>query len=238
MTGVRDVTRKLFWEDAYIREFSAIVEEIVDNRLVLDRTAFNPKGGGLPGDTGSLNGIRVSETLKRADTIEHVVDDISSFSKGMEVNGLLDWDRRYRVMRMHTAAHALSAVFNREAGALITGNKIDPAESRIDFSLESLDRDRMNEYIAIVNREILRNPDVRSYFMPRDEAMKIPSMVKLAGTAPPDVEQFRIVEIEGLDVQADGGVHVRSLGELREVVPLRFENKGKANRRIYFTLKD
>jgi Ser-tRNA(Ala) deacylase AlaX len=232
------MTDKIFWDDAYISKFTARVMEVNDGRVILDRTAFNPRGGGLVGDTGMLSGVKVTDTLKDSETIQHVVEDASVFSPGMEVEGVLDWERRYRIMRMHTAAHALSAVFNRESGALITGNKIEPQESRIDFSIETLDRDLMNHYIDIVNDEIKRDPEVRSYFMPRDEAMKIPSMIKLAGTAPPQVEKFRIVEIAGLDIQADGGVHVKRLGELKGIIPVRFENKGKSNRRIYFTLKD
>jgi Ser-tRNA(Ala) deacylase AlaX len=232
------MTGKIFWDDAYVSKFSATVLEAAGGKVILDRTAFNPRGGGLVGDTGTISGVKVIDTLKDGESIQHVVEDSSLFFPGAHVEGELDWERRYRIMRMHTAAHALSAVFNRESGALITGNRIEPEESRIDFSIEKLDRELMNHYIDIVNAEIERNPEVKSYFMPREEAMKIPSMIKLAGTAPPQVDRFRIVEIVGLDIQADGGVHVRRLGELKGIVPVKFENKGKSNRRIYFRLKD
>ena len=230
--------RKIFWEDAYVREFEATVLESSEGRVILDATAFNPRGGGLPGDTGTIAGIQVADTVKEDDSIIHILGAQVQLAAGMKVNGALDWGRRYRIMRMHTAAHALSAVFNRRAGALITGNRIEPEESRIDFSLDNMDRELMTSYVGEVNREIGRNPAVTSYFLPRDEAMKIPAVVKLAGASPPDVENFRIVEIDGLDTQADGGVHVKSLGELKAIVPVRFENKGKSNKRLYFRLND
>ncbi len=230
------MTYKLFWDDAYASKFSARVLDVAENKVILDRTAFNPRGGGLVGDTGLIAGARVTDTVKDSDTIHHVIEGPPGLTPGTDVECSLDWDRRYRIMRMHTAAHALSAVFNREAGALITGNRIEPDESRIDFSIGSMDRDVMTSYVDAVNMEISRNPAVKTYFLPRDEALKIPAIVKLAGASPPDVDTFRIVEIEGLDTQADGGVHVRRLGEVGGIVPVRFENKGKSNRRLYFRL--
>ncbi len=230
------MTYKLFWDDAYASKFSARVLDVAENKVILDRTAFNPRGGGLVGDTGLIAGARVTDTVKDSDTIHHVIEGPPGLTPGTDVECSLDWDRRYRIMRMHTAAHALSAVFNRETGALITGNRIEPDESRIDFSIGSMDRDVMTSYVDAVNMEISRNPAVKTYFLPRDEALKIPAIVKLAGASPPDVDTFRIVEIEGLDTQADGGVHVRRLGEVGGIVPVRFENKGKSNRRLYFRL--
>ncbi len=233
------MVRKIYWEDAYVNEFDGKVVRIEGSKVYLDATAFHPRGGGLVGDSGTLNGIRVTDTLKEGESeICHVVEGDGTFTPGDSVHGVIDWDRRYRIMKMHTTAHALSAVFNREAGALITGNQIKPDESRIDFSLENLDRDVMNSYVEMVNEAILRKLPVRTYFLPRAEAVRIPAIVKLAGAAPPDIETFRIVEIEGLDIQADGGVHVRNLGEISRVTPLRFENKGKSNRRLYFTVAE
>jgi Ser-tRNA(Ala) deacylase AlaX len=139
-------------------------------------------------------------------------------------------------MRMHTSAHLLSAIFNKETGALITGNQIEPEKSRIDFSLEDFDRERMLGYCRQANEAIAKNPPVKTYFMKREEALQIPGITKLASAAPPDVKELRIVEIEGLDLQADGGVHVKSLGEIGRIDPLKFENKGKSNRRLYFMI--
>lgn len=232
------MVRKLYWEDAYIREFDSTVVRTEDNKVYLEATAFHPRGGGLLGDSGVLEGAKVTDTLKEGESeILHTIGGEHRFQEGDRVHGIIDWERRYKIMRMHTTAHALSAVFNREAGALITGNQIKPDESRIDFSLDNLDRELMNSYVGQVNDAISRKLPVRTYFLPREEAVKIPDVVKLAGAAPPDVETFRIVEIEGLDIQADGGVHVSNLAEIGRVVPLRFENKGKSNRRLYFTIE-
>ena len=231
------LTKKLFWEDMYTKEFNAKITSVQGAQVELDQTAFNPHGGGLLGDTGSLDGLRVVDTVKgTGNSILHVLEAPATLSVGAEVHGKIDWDRRYRIMRMHTSAHLLSSIFNKETGALITGNQIEPDKSRIDFSLEDFDRERMLTYCAQANEAIAKNPVVKTYFMKREEALKIPGISKLATAAPPDVQELRIVEIEGYDVQADGGVHVNSLGEIVKVDPLKFENKGKTNRRLYFTI--
>jgi misacylated tRNA(Ala) deacylase len=231
------MTRKLFWEDAYVREFDATIDSVDGNQVVLDQTAFNPRGGGLVGDVGTLDGVKVTDTVKAsADTIVHVLEDTGSLAAGGAVHGVLDWNRRHRIMRMHTSAHLLSAIFNKETGALITGNQIEPDKSRIDFSLDDFDREKMLVYCSQANEAIAKNPPVKTYFMEREEALKIPGITKLATVMPPDVKDLRIVEIEGYDLQADGGVHVKNLGEVGKVEPLKFENKGKSNRRMYFTI--
>lgn len=231
------MTKKLFWDDMYAKEFNAKVTSVADNKVVLDQTAFNPQGGGLVGDIGWLDGVKVVDTVKgNDDSIVHLLDSTASFSVGADVQGKLDWDRRYRIMRMHTSAHLLSSIFHKQTGALITGNQIQPDKSRLDFSLEDFDRERMLTYCGQANEAVSKNPPVKTYFMKREEALKIPGITKLATAAPPDVQELRIVEIEGYDIQADGGVHVRSLGEIVKIDPMKFENKGKSNRRLYFTI--
>ncbi len=231
------MTRKLFWEDAYIQEFDATVTSVADTHVELDQTAFHPRGGGLVGDVGFLGGLKVVDTIKGSGgSILHVLDSAPSLKVGGQVHGKIEWERRYRIMRMHTSAHLLSAIFNKETGALITGNQIEPDKSRLDFSLEDFDKEKMLAYCKQANEAIAKNPPVKTYFMKREEAFQIPGITKLAKAAPPDVKDLRIVEIEGLDLQADGGVHVRSLGEIRSIEPLKFENKGKSNRRLYFTI--
>jgi len=230
---------KLYWKDAYVKEFDAAVTGAEGRNVFLDRTAFHPQGGGLPGDSGHIGDLRVEDTIKEGEQeIVHVIEGTSHLEKDSEVHCAIDWPRRYRIMKMHTAAHALSAVFHREAGALITGNQIRQDESRIDFSLENMNREEILGYIEIVNDELKRDLPVRTYFLPREEALKIPGVIKLASTSPPNVENFRIVEIEGLDIQADGGVHVRRLGEIGRIEVTRLENKGKQNRRLYFRVAD
>lgn len=231
------LTKKLFWDDMYLREFTARVEFVDSNRIVLDQTAFYPRGGGLLGDTGSLEGAKVVDTVKGdGDKITHVLESRATFAVESDIHGVLDWERRYRIMRMHTSAHLLSSIFNKQTEALITGNQIEPEKSRIDFSLEDFDRERMLSLCNQANEAIAKNPAVKTYFLKRDEALKIPGIVKLAAAAPPDLQELRIVEIEGYDVQADGGVHVKALGEIGKIQPLKFENKGKSNRRLYFTI--
>ena len=235
--GVILLIKKLFWEDMYMKDFTARVISSEGNQVVLDQTAFNPHGGGLVGDTGWLDEAKVVDTIKGpADSIAHVLETTSNLTVGAEVKGKLDWDRRHRIMRMHTSAHLLSAIFNKKTGALITGNQIEPDKSRIDFSLEDFDRERMLTYCTEANAAITRNPPVKTYFMKREDALRIPGITKLATAAPPDVQELRIVEIEGYDIQADGGVHVKNLGEIVRIDPMKFENKGKSNRRLYFTI--
>jgi Ser-tRNA(Ala) deacylase AlaX len=231
------MTRKLFWEDAYVKEFDATITSVDGNQIALDQTAFHPRGGGLVGDTGTMGGTKVLDTIKGAgDSIVHVLTQPAALAVGNSVRGVIDWDRRHRIMRMHTSAHLLSAIFNKETGALITGNQIEPDKSRIDFSLDDFDREKMLVYCGQANNAIAKNPPVKTYFMKREEALQIPGITKLASVMPPNVKELRIVEIEGYDLQADGGVHVKNLGEVGKIEPLKFENKGKSNRRMYFTI--
>ncbi len=231
------MTRRLFWDDMYLREFDAEVELVEGNRVVLDQTAFNPRGGGLVSDTGRLNGMKVIEATKEGDNVFHMLEAPAELRVGDRVHGVLDWDRRFRIMRMHTSAHILSAVVNRETGALITGNQISPDESRVDFNLENFDRERMSYYIDKVNEAVGRGLDVKTYFMKRDEALANPGFVKLANAMPPSLDVLRIVEIGDVDTQADGGVHVKNTAEIGKVVGVKTENKGKSNRRLYFTVE-
>ncbi len=220
-----------------MQEFDATVISITGNQVELDQTVFHPRGGGLVGDVGLLGALKVVDTIKGSgDSILHVLEAAPSLNVGDQVHGKIDWERRHRIMRMHTSAHLLSSIFNKETGALITGNQIEPEKSRLDFSLEDFDKEKMLAYCKQANDAIERNPPVKTYFMKREEALQIPGITKLAKAAPPDVKDLRIVEIEGLDLQADGGVHVKSLGEIRKIEPLKFENKGKSNRRLYFTI--
>lgn len=231
------MTRKLFWEDMYLKEFDAKVVSMEGRRLVLDQTAFNPRGGGLVSDVGTIDGTKVVEVVKEGEVVFHIVDGEGLWVPGQEVHGVLDWEKRYRTMRMHTAAHILSAVVNSETGALITGNQISPDESRVDFNLESFDRDKMSVYVDKVNQAVERELDVTTYFMKREEALANPGFVKLANAMPPSLEVLRIVKIGDVDTQADGGVHVKNTREIGRVVGLKTDNKGKSNRRLHFTVQ-
>ncbi|MGD0319131.1 MAG: alanyl-tRNA editing protein [Nitrososphaerales archaeon] len=230
------MTRRLFWEDMYMKTFDAKVVFSQDDRVVLDQTAFNPRGGGLVSDRGTVNGSNLIEAVKEGEEIVHVMGSPPGFKPGEAVHCVLDWERRYRIMRMHTAAHILSAVVNGETGALITGNQIAPDESRVDLSLEQFDREKLAHYVGRVNEVVRLAVDVRTFFMKREEALATPGLVKLANAMPPSLEMLRIVQIGDVDTQADGGVHVRNTREIGMVTGLKSDNKGKNNRRIYFTV--
>jgi len=221
----------------YAREFDGKVTSVEGNRVVLDQTAFYPRGGGLVSDIGSLGGANVTETVKENEEVFHIVDNPGLFKVGDSVHGTIDWERRYKVMKMHTTAHILCAIVNRETGALITGNQINPDESRIDFNLDQFDREKLSDYVTAANAVVARGVDVRTYFMKREEALATPGLVKLANALPPTVDELRIVQIGDVDTQADGGVHVANTREIGEIVIDKAENKGKSNRRVYFSLK-
>jgi len=230
------LTRRLFWEDMYMRTFDAKVISADSDRVVLDQTAFSPRGGGLVSDWGTVNGVNLAEAVKEEEEIVHLMESPSDFKPGEAVHCVLDWDRRYRIMRMHTAAHILSAVVNGETGALITGNQIAPDESRVDLSLDHFDREKLAYYVERVNGVVRRAVDIKTFFMRREEALATPGLVKLANAMPPSLEMLRIVQIGDVDTQADGGVHVKNTREIGTVTGLKSDNKGKNNRRLYFTV--
>src|SRR5881397_4200302 len=155
-----------------------------------------------------MDGVKVVETTKDGERILHTLESPPGFHQGQTVTGKVDWDRRHRLMRMHTAGHLLSALFYSGAKCLITGNQIDVEKSRMDFSLEVFDRTQIEGFVKEANKLIANDAPVKSYFLERSEALKIPDMVKLAEAAPPVEAQLRIVEIAGIDRQADGGLHV------------------------------
>ena len=163
---------------------------------------------------------------------------VDSLKVGDKVMCVLNWDSRYELIRMHTAAHLLSAIFHDELGALITGNQKAVERSRMDFSLENFDRDKIIELINKSNEIIKQDIPVKVHTLKKEEALKIPGIIKLANKMPPNLDELRIVQIGEVDTQADGGTHVKSSKEIGEIVFLKAENKGKNNRRIYFRLKD
>jgi misacylated tRNA(Ala) deacylase len=229
--------RGLYITDSYIESFEAKVEEVNDGKfIVLDKTAFYPNSGGQPSDTGvlvrdgedfpvvyaGLFGGKISHELGRP-----------GLEAGEMVTGTIDWDRRYLFMKSHTACHLLSAIIFRGTGAMITGNQIGEDRSRVDFSLEEFDRSKLAEYVDEVNEIIKEDRGVKTALLTREEAMEIQDLVRLAKEVP-DREEIRVVEVEGIDLQACGGTHVRRTGEIKGIKMLKAENKGKFNRRVYF----
>ncbi|MEM1956048.1 MAG: alanyl-tRNA editing protein [Candidatus Caldarchaeum sp.] len=232
-------TELLYLDDSYMREFAATVLKSEDGCVVLDRTAFHPRGGGLVSDTGVIvhagGEARVLEVLFEGDEVVHRVEGVVP-SEGSEVECLLDWERRYRLMRMHTGLHVLAATMVEKTNALITGNNISHDQGRVDFSLESFDRAVMEECVEETNRRLGRGYPVKTYYMEREKVLSTPGLVKLAGRLPPDIPLLRIVEIGEVDVQADGGPHVRNTSEVGRITATKLENKGKTNRRMYFAV--
>jgi misacylated tRNA(Ala) deacylase len=234
------LTRALYLEDSYLKECEAVVASVKDGKfVVLDQTVFYPKGGGQPCDTGKI--IRGDEVFnvvyvgKFSGESSHEVDRVG-LRQGESVRCVLDWDRRYRLMRSHTAAHLFASLLCNGTGALVTGNQLETDKIRFDFSLEQFDPGVLQEYVDKTNQLLSRDVPVKSYELPREEALKIPGVVKMAEAFPPDIPRLRIVELVDVDKQADGGTHVRNLNEVGQIKLLKTENKGKNNRRIYFTL--
>lgn len=234
------MTEALYLDDSYLKEFEAEVVSVKDGKyIILDKTLFYYSSGGQPYDTGKLTKdgeeFNVVFVGKFSGEILHEIDKLG-LKKGDKVKGVIDWDRRYRLMRSHTAAHVLSAVFHKEAGALITGNQLNVDKSRIDFSLGDFDRGKINEYFEKANEYVKKDLQIKTYYMLREAVEKVPEMQKLAKGLLEGINNLRIVEIEELDKQADGGTHVKSLKEVGEIKFLKADNKGKNNRRVYFSL--
>jgi misacylated tRNA(Ala) deacylase len=232
--------RALYLDDCYKREFSSTVEESAGERIFLEETAFYPRSGGQPSDQGLLlrgdEVFRVLQVEPCGDRTVHIVDRIG-LQTGDRVHAALDWERRNHLMRSHTACHILSAVIFQEAGARITGNQIDLTSSRVDFSLESFDKARMGEYVDMANRIAKEDHTVVIRTLTRAETLALPDLVRLAMDLP-EREAIRVVNIEGVDMQACGGTHVKGTGEIGTIKMIKAENKGRANRRVYFALED
>ena len=231
----------IYHHDSYTREFDAEVTAVDEEAggVHLDRTAFYPGGGGQPSDTGRLrfDGGEVAVTgVKRGNL--HVVDG-SLPEVGATVRGEIDWDRRYRLMRTHTALHILCGVVWRDYGAQVTGGNMEPASGRMDFEFERLDRDLIAEIEEKVNAEVEAARDVRVKILPREEAFQIPDLIRTKiNLLPEGITEVRTVEIVGLDLQADGGTHVANTREVGTIRLGKFKNKGGINKRIYLELGD
>ncbi len=234
----------LYLYDSYLREFEAKVERVNGNIVVLDQSAFHPLTGGVGCDLGWLvkgdTRFRVAQVeIDRATKeVSHMLEaEPSGLSQGDAVKGLIDWDRRYALMRLHTAAHVIAAVMYRDYNALITGGQVDVYQAKLDFNLPRTDREVFEAAVKKANEEAAKRVELKVYFLSREEALKVPGVVKLAERMPPEERELRIVEIPGIDLQADGGPHVKNTGEMGEIQLLKIENKGKNQRRMYFNTK-
>ena len=235
-------TEQLFLRDAYLREFDAKVSAADGDsrRVALDRTAFYATGGGQPNDTGFLSGSPVVEVRKAGDEVWHTLGgDMPLPEVGAEIHGIVDWDRRHRLMRTHTALHILCGVIWNEWATAVTGGNMEPLSARMDFEFDPLPEGFGTTVEKLVNAEIEADRPIAVSFIPRSEAILDADLIRTkVNLIPESVTDIRVVDIVGLDKQADGGTHVRSTREVGRVTVLKTESKGKANKRIRIEVTD
>jgi misacylated tRNA(Ala) deacylase len=236
------VTDQLFLRDAYLRQFDATVTavDLDGRRLTLDRTAFYPTGGGQPHDTGTLAGRPVVDVRKEGDEVWHTLDGAASLPEpGTPVTGELDWDRRHQLMRTHTALHVLCGVIWNQWSVPVTGGNMEPLSARMDFDFDPLPDGFGAKVEMLVNQELAAARPVAVSFLPRSEAVLDADLIRTKiNLVPATVTEVRVVDIVGLDKQADGGTHVRRTDEVGQVRVVKTESKGKSNKRIRLQVTD
>jgi misacylated tRNA(Ala) deacylase len=236
------MTEKIYSTDAYARDMEAQVvrTNVDDNRVLLDRTVFYPGGGGQPADVGELwvgdDRLQVVRVTTDRDGVWHwLAEDLPA--AGTQLRGCVDWDRRYAMMRTHTAMHAMCGVIWRRYQVPVTGGNMDAGEGRLDFELPDWNSDDKPAVEAELNAELASRLRVEVSFLPRDEADQDPSLIRTkVSLLPTDLRIVRVIDIVGLDRQADGGTHVDSTGEVGTISLATVKSKGRGFRRFRFTL--
>jgi misacylated tRNA(Ala) deacylase len=237
------MTELLYQTDSYLKEFEATVEQVTeDGAVVLERTAFFPGGGGQPCDVGELKAGRqswsVAKARRKGAEVLHYVDGEPP-AVGTRVTGRLDWDRRYRLMRTHTAMHILCGVIWRDYGASVTGGNMERLQGRMDFEFETMRKELIKEIEESINAEVENARPVLVDILPRKVAFDIPDLIRTKiNLLPESIKQVRTVEIKGLDLQADGGTHVANSSEVGRMRVADYKSKGKINKRIYLELDE
>lgn len=237
-------TKLLYHENSYTFECSAKVVAVEGDEIALDATVFFPGGGGQMPDHGIItwdNREREGTVIamnKRDDVVWHTLDSLPP-SVGDEVVGTIDWDFRYRMMRTHTALHILCGTIWKEFGVQVTGGQMYPDRARMDFAMENLNRERIAYIEEKINEAVEADYPIRVYTLPREKAFAIPDLIRTKiNLLPEEIEEVRIVEIVGLDLQADGGTHVSHTKEVGSIRITKTENKGKINKRLEIKLTD
>lgn len=231
-------TLQLYLQDPYLRESEAEVIESKGNMLILDKTIFYAASGGQPADTGFIisdSEYRVIDVYKDNGEIIHKLD--RDFTNSKEVKLLLDWDKRYNHMKLHTSIHIISAIAMNEFGARITGNQIYDDYARIDFNFQEWNTEISKNIESRANEELKKGHEVNVLQMKREDVLKSQNMIKVDPSLLPNDEILRIVKIGDVDIQPDGGTHVKNTSEIGTVSIYKIENKGKNNKRMYFRLQ-
>ena len=231
-------TELLYLRDAYLREFDASVIAVDGDRVALDQTAFYPTGGGQPYDTGTLGDARVTSVKKEGDRVWHTLEgDVPA--EGATVHGEIDWDRRYELMRTHTMLHVLGGVIWNRWRKPATGGNMEPLEARMDFEFDPLPEGFAGEVEEAVNAELAAARPIEVSFLPHDVAVEDEDLIRTkVNLIPESVTEIRVVDIVGLDKQADGGTHVCSTAEVGRIQVVKTESKGKGNKRIRIRVLD
>lgn len=236
------MTELLYQTDSYLKEFDAQVTGVLPEQrgVTLDRTAFYPGGGGQPCDEGTLTiGDRTYRVVKVERGNVHILDGDDLPEVGASAHGILDWDRRYKLMRTHTAMHILCGVVWRDYSASVTGGNMDPLKGRMDFEFERLQKELVGEIEVRINAEVDAAHDLRVRILPREEAFQIPDLIRTKiNLLPEGISEVRTVEIVGLDLQADGGTHVANTREVGRIRIADYKSKGGINKRIYVELDE
>jgi len=239
------MTELIYQTDSYTKEFDVIVTSVLseERAVVLDRTAFYPGGGGQPCDFGTLT---IHDIIYPVNKVKKHGDDVLHFLGGDEAlpdvgsaaHGALDWERRYQLMRTHTALHILCGTVFRDYGALVTGGEMEPGKGRLDFEFETMRGELVREIETAINKEAAQGRVIRVQILPREEAFQIPDLIRTKiNLLPPGITHVRTVEIVGLDLQADGGTHVRNTNEVGTIRVADYKSKGAINKRIYIELE-
>jgi misacylated tRNA(Ala) deacylase len=239
------MTEKLYLTDSYLKEFDATVVSVNDKFVVLDKTAFYPQGGGQPSDSGKIfaaDGASYSVVFaKKLGNDVSLELDKPGLKVEEKVHCIVDWEKRYRHMRMHSAAHIIHGVTFNEAGLLISGNQLGWPQSRIDINIENFDKEKFSLIEEKCNAVIARNLPVSFEFISKEQAKNSPDYFRLMGVNREELieklgNEIRILKIGDFDESIDGGTHVKNTKEIGKIKFVRFENKGATNRRIYFEL--
>ena len=239
------MTELLYHTDSFIKEFEAVGTDVLmaERAVILNRTAFYPGGGGQPCDFGvfTVQGVpfRVEKVKKQGEDVLHsLAGDQSLPTAGSPVHGTLDWERRYELMRTHTALHILCGTIFRDYGAQVTGGDMQPGKGRLDFEFETMRGELVREIEAAINKEVAEAREIRVQILPREEAFQIPDLIRTKiNLLPEGITHVRTVEIVGLDLQADGGTHVRNTSEVGTIRIADYKSKGAINKRIYIEIE-